>query len=179
MAFAGPVPREGAFPTCDVVIDVSTPAGLAALLPRMGTTPLIVGTTGELPTEALAAHGAHACVAIVPNFSLGVPLLLDLVERAMGQLPEGWHVEVTETHHAAKVDAPSGTAKRIVAAIGRDVPTHSLRVGDTFGEHTVWLAGPGERIELKHVATRREVFALGALRWARWAVNQGPGLHHP
>ena len=95
----------------------------------------------------------------------------------MRVLPEGWHVEVVEAHHAAKKDAPSGTAKRLVQAIGRDVPTHSLRVGDTFGEHTVWMCGPGERLELKHVATRREVFAIGAVRWAKWLVQQPVGLH--
>ena len=60
-----------------------------------------------------------------------------------------------------------------------EVPTHSLRVGDTYGEHTVWLCGPGERIELKHVATRREVFAIGALRWARALTGSPPGLQRP
>ena len=59
------------------------------------------------------------------------------------------------------------------------MPIHSLRAGDTIGEHTLWLAGPGERIELKHVATRREVFAQGAIRLAGWLVTQGPGVHRP
>lgn len=179
-AYAGPVPRAGDLPDCDVVIDVSSAEGLAALIPRLQGQPLVVGTTGDLPLAALEAYAASAPVALVPNFSVGIPLLLDLVERAVGRLPPGWHIEVVESHHAAKKDAPSGTAKRLVRAIGReDVPTHSLRVGDTVGEHTVWLAGPGERIELKHVATSRAVFAIGALRWAREIRQLPPGLHRP
>lgn len=179
-----PVPREGALPDCDVVIDLSSPAGTAALLPRLRGEALLVGTTGTLPEAALADYAARAPVAIVANFSIGVPLLLDLITAAVGRLPEGWQIEVVEAHHAAKKDAPSGTALRILRAIGErpdgaPVPTHALRVGDTVGEHTVWLAGPGERIELKHVATRREVFAIGALRHARWLLQQPPGLYRP
>lgn len=179
VAFAGPVPRGGPVPDCDVVVDVTSAEGLAALLPRLSGQPLVTGTTGDLPLAALEAYARTAPVAVVPNFSAGVPLLLELVQAAVGALPDGWHIEVIEAHHAAKRDAPSGTAKRLVRAIGRDVPTHSLRVGDTVGEHTVWLAGPGERIELKHVATRRSVFAIGALRWARQIGGMPVGLHRP
>lgn len=171
--YAGAVGRAGPVPACDVVIDVSTPEGLRALLPRLSGQPLLVGTTGDLPD--LSEYARLAPVAVVPNFSAGVPVMLDLLREAVSRL-HGWHVEVVEVHHAAKRDAPSGTAKRLVQAIGHEVPTHSLRVGDTVGEHTVWLAGPGERIELKHVATRREVFAIGALRWAESLVGRGPGL---
>lgn len=178
--FAGPIGRTGPIPHCDVVIDVSSAEGTAALLPRLTEQPLVVGTTGALPMDALRAYAAHAPVAIVPNFSVGIPLLLELVQRAVGSLPPGWDIEIVESHHHHKKDAPSGTAKRLARAIGRpDVPTHALRVGDTFGEHTVWLCGPGERLELKHVATRREVFAIGALRWARQLVGDPPGLQQP
>lgn len=174
-----PVLRDGPVPGCDVVIDVTSPDGTAALLPRLSGQALLVGTTGELPLDALAAYARHAPVAVAANFSAGVPLLLDLVARLVPQLPPGWQVEVVEAHHSAKKDAPSGTAKRLVRAIGRDeVPVHAIRAGDTVGEHTVWLAGPGERLELKHVATRREVFAIGALRLAGWLAGQGPGLQH-
>lgn len=179
-AFAGAVGRTGDVPACDVVIDVSSAAGTTALLPRLSGQPLVVGTTGALPLDALAAYAQTAPVAVVPNFSVGVPLMVDLVQRAVGALPAGWQIEVVEAHHTHKKDAPSGTAKRLVRATGRtDVPTHSLRVGDTYGEHQVWLCGPGERIELKHVATRREVFAIGALRWARQLVDAPPGLQRP
>jgi 4-hydroxy-tetrahydrodipicolinate reductase len=179
-AYAGPVGRSGPVPACDVVIDVSSAAGLAALLPRLSGQPLLVGSTGALPWDALEAYGARAPVAVVPNFSAGVPLLIELVEAAVGALPPGWSIEILEAHHSHKLDAPSGTARRLVQATGApDTPTHSIRAGDTIGEHTVWLAGPGERIELKHVATRREVFALGALRWARDLLNLPAGLHRP
>lgn len=172
-AYAGPVGREGPVPACDVVIDVSTPDGLRGLLPRLSGQPLLVGTTGELPD--LSAYARRAPVAVVPNFSAGVPVLLDLIREAVARLP-GWHLELVEAHHAAKRDAPSGTAKRMIEAVGREIPAHSLRVGDTVGEHTLWLAGPGERLELKHVATRREVFAIGALRWAERLASSPPGL---
>lgn len=171
--YAGPVGRTGPVPDCDVVIDVSTPEGLAGLLPRLSGQPLLVGTTGALPD--LADYASRAPVAVVANFSAGVPVLLDLVREAVARLP-GWQVEVIEAHHTAKRDAPSGTAGRLIQAVGHDVPAHSLRLGDTVGEHTVWLAGPGERLELKHVATRREVFAIGALRWAASLIGRAPGL---
>jgi 4-hydroxy-tetrahydrodipicolinate reductase len=171
--FAGPIGRTGSIPDCDVVIDVSTPDGLRGLLPRLSGQPLVVGTTGALPD--LRPYAAQAPVLVTANFSAGVPLLLDLVAEAARRL-EGWDVEIVETHHKQKRDAPSGTAKRLAAAVGRDVPIHSIRAGDAFGTHTVVLAGPGERIELTHVATRREVFAIGALRAAEWIVGQPPGL---
>ena len=177
--YAGPIARTGPIPDCDVVIDVSSATGLAALLPRLSGQPLVVGTTGALPLDALAAYARDTPVAIVPNFSFGIPMLIDLIETVMPRLPEGWHIEVVEAHHAAKKDAPSGTARRLVRAVGQDVPTHSLRVGDTVGTHTVWLAGPGERIELTHVATRRAVFAIGALRWAQRIRSLPAGLHQP
>jgi len=178
--FAGSIDRTGPVPPCDVVVDVSSAAGTAELLPRLSGQPLVVGTTGALPMDALEAYARTAPVAIVPNFSVGVPLLTELVQQAVAALPEGWQIEVVEAHHIHKKDAPSGTAKRLVRATGRsDVPTHSLRVGDTFGEHQVWLCGPGERIELKHVATRREVFAIGAMRWAAQLHGAAPGLRLP
>lgn len=179
-AFAGPVERSGPVPPCDVVIDVSSAAGTASLLPRLSGQALLVGTTGDLPVDSLAKYAEDAAVAVVPNFSVGIPLLLELVERAVGALPPGWDIEIVEAHHHHKKDAPSGTAKRLARATGRDdVPTHALRVGDTFGDHTVWLCGPGERIELRHVATRREVFAIGALRWAHTLATSPAGLQLP
>ncbi len=171
--FAGAIGRTGPIPDCDVVIDVSTPDGLRGLLPRLEAQPLVVGTTGDLPD--LRAYAKKAPVLVSANFSAGVPVLLDLVAEAARRLGE-WDVEIVETHHNQKRDAPSGTAKRIATALGRDVPIHSLRVGDTFGTHTVVLAGAGERIELTHVATRREVFAIGAIRAAEWIVAQPAGL---
>jgi 4-hydroxy-tetrahydrodipicolinate reductase len=102
---------------------------------------------------------------------------------------QGWHTEVSEIHHTAKKDAPSGTAKRLVTALEKagvqpidasaPIPVHALRLGDTIGQHTVFLAGQGERVEITHIATRREVFAWGALRTAAWAAKQSAGLYRP
>ncbi len=181
--YAGDVDRDGPIPDCDVVIDVSSAQGLAELLPRLTGQPLLIGTTGQLPVAALEAHATRAPVAIVPNFSAGIPLLVELLKEAIARMPADWRVEITEAHHDKKKDAPSGTAKRL-ARVAEEAgagspPTHSISAGDTIGEHTVWLAGPGERIELTHVATRREVFAIGALRWADWLKDQPAGLHRP
>ena len=181
LRYAGPVVYGGEVPACEIVIDVSSAEGTRSLLGRLATEALVVGTTGELPVHELELYARRAPVCICPNFSAGIPLLSDLLERALASLPDGWNVEIIEAHHSAKKDAPSGTARRLAAVVeavgGAAPPTHSLRVGDTVGEHTVWLSGPGERLELKHVATRREVFAIGALRSARWVAVQPSGLY--
>lgn len=179
-SYAGPIARQGPVPACDVVIDVTSAEGTAALLQRLDGQALLVGTTGDLPMQALERYAERAPVCLVSNFSAGVPLMISMLEQLAQRLPQGWEIELVEAHHKHKLDAPSGTAKRLLRATGRDdVPCHSLRIGDTVGEHTVYLAGPGERIELTHVATRREVFAIGALRHARWLSTQAPGLYRP
>jgi len=179
-----PIPRGAEVPECDVVIDVTSAQGLTELIPRLSGQALVVGSTGALPWEALERYARTSSVVVVPNFSVGVAPLIEQIRQAIPSLPPGWDIEVVEAHHHHKKDAPSGTATRLVRAITEaggpsTVPTHSLRVGDTVGEHTVWLCGPGERIELKHVATRRSVFAIGALRWAEWILNQPVGLFRP
>lgn len=199
VTFAGAIDlRKNQVPDAfDVIVDVTLPEGTKALTAwvlaqdktqfKGGKYPsLVVGTTGALPTEALEAYSAHAPVVLKSNFSVGVPLVCELVKAAAFKLPAaGWNVEVSETHHTNKLDAPSGTAKTIVKALvstgapctGEHVPTHSLRLGDEVGQHTVFFAGPGERIEITHRATRREVFAIGAVRAAKTAVNMSPGVH--
>jgi 2-aminoadipate transaminase len=187
------------------IVDVSQPAGTAALVTKLlaskNKPALVVGTTGDLPLDLLREYGKQATVILSANFSAGVPLLLSMIGN-IKNLPEGWHAEVTEIHHTKKVDAPSGTAKRIVKALkdagvrgstspatlaasseaershGGSIPVHALRLGDTMGTHTVYLAGSGERLEVTHVATKRDVFALGALRTAAFAAKQSqPGFH--
>jgi 4-hydroxy-tetrahydrodipicolinate reductase len=188
--YAGAVTRDGQVPAdASVVIDVTRPEGTASLLKRLADRQnppaVIVGTTGDLPNAEMEAYAAKAPVVVVPNFSVGIPLLTNLAKAAAKSLPSTWNIELTETHHTKKVDAPSGTAKKIAAAIestesaalaGAAVPCHALRLGDVFGDHTVHLAGPGERIELTHKATRREVFAIGAVRVAKEYARKGPGL---
>jgi 4-hydroxy-tetrahydrodipicolinate reductase len=174
-----------------IIIDVTSATGLQELLQnKPPNIPILTGSTGDLPWLELKRYAKENPVAVVSNFSVGVPLLLDLVKMATKILPSGWDIEVVEAHHNQKIDAPSGTAKRIIQAIQEglsrnpnleisDIPAHALRVGDTFGEHTVWMCGPGERLEIKHVATKRDVFAIGALRWAEWLLQQPNELYTP
>ena len=127
-AFVGSVERTGEIPECDVVVDVSSAEGLQALLSRLSGQPLLVGTTGSLPMEALEAYSQHAAVALVSNFSAGVPLLLDLIQKAVASMPDDWSVEVVEAHHDQKKDAPSGTALHCQQSIPADSPGHP-RIG--------------------------------------------------
>ena len=176
-----------------IIIDVTSATGLLELLEKVSegsNIPILSGSTGDLPWIELENFGKKNAIAVVSNFSVGVPLLLDLVKIATKILPAGWDIEVVEVHHNQKIDAPSGTAKRIVQAIQTglsqnpdlniaEIPAHALRVGDTFGEHTVWMCGAGERLEIRHVATKREVFSIGAIRWAEWLMTQSKGLYRP
>jgi 4-hydroxy-tetrahydrodipicolinate reductase len=166
--------------------------------------PTLMATTGFEPAErrALEAHAARIPLLIAPNLSLGVAVLTDLVARASRALG-GYHLEVLELHHARKRDAPSGTAwalgRAAAEARGQDVERdailarageigprgeaeigmQSLRGGDVVGEHTVFLFGPTERLELTHRAASRDAFAAGALAAARFlgAPGRAPGLY--
>lgn len=189
----------------DAVIDFTAPAASVALAGRAARLGIVhvVGTTGcsAADDDAIrAAAAAGARVVKSGNFSLGINLLLGLIEQASRALPD-WDVEVLEMHHSKKVDAPSGTALMLggAAAKGRDtdLTQHSvrsrdghtgarepgtigfatLRGGNVIGEHKVILAGPSERIELGHIADSRALFADGALRAALWAAEQPPGFY--
>jgi len=165
----------------DVIVDFSTPEGLRGLLAR-ASCPVVSGTTG-VKVQAPGLALLHA-----PNFSLGVAVLAGLVRRAHAALPD-WEVEIVELHHAAKRDAPSGTALRLAEGLGPvvdhhpglrapgTVGVHAVRGGDVVGEHTVYLFGPGERLALGHVASDRALFATGALTAARWIVGKPPGRY--
>ena len=166
----------------DVVIDFSTPGALESLLGTVAV-PLVSGTTGVVPPLQPPVALLHAA-----NFSLGVAVLAKLVRDARTALP-GWDVEVVELHHNQKQDAPSGTALRLVEGLGtrtsgragprvpREIGIHSVRGGDIVGEHHVYLCGPGERIQLAHVATHRGLFAAGAVACARWIIGKKSGLY--
>ena len=201
------VPLAGALDAadgCGVAIDFSLPESTAALAGYASERglPLVVATTGLSDEQAQRVRDAARRTAIVwaPNFSLGVNVLMRLVEQAARQL-DGYHADVLELHHGQKVDAPSGTALalgRIVAeARGQDfddravyerrghtgvrdpgaIGLQTLRLGDAPGEHTVFFAGPGERIELTSRALSRAGFARGACRAARWVAGRPPGLY--
>lgn len=159
-------------PAFDVAIDFSLPEGFDPLLQlcvERGAA-LVSGTTGLSAEQrgALAQASGSIPVLWAANFSLGVAVLEELVERASAALA-AWDCDIVETHHAHKKDAPSGTALALGEAAGRGgaEPRYaSLRAGDVVGEHLVQFTGTGERLELVHRATSRDVFARGALHAA-------------
>lgn len=170
-------------PAFDVAIDFSLPEGFDAILAtcvERGAA-LVSGTTGLPPAQAEALDRAAARIPVLwaSNFSVGVAVLHDLVERAARMLP-GWDCDIVEAHHTRKLDAPSGTALTLGAAAeqGGAAPRYaSLRAGDIVGEHLVQFTTAGERIELVHRATNRDIFARGALQAAAWLAGRGPGRY--
>jgi len=186
----------------DVVIDYSHPDWTGPLLKGLldAPKPLLVGTTG-LPDEQLAdlsALAARVPVVRARNTGTGINILQALVKQAVQAAGPGWDVEILEMHHRKKVDAPSGTAWMLLETAagggrGRAVPSRvgepgartdeeigiqTLRGGDVVGEHTVYLVGHGERIELTHRCWDRTTFARGGVRAARWlAEPREPGLY--
>jgi 4-hydroxy-tetrahydrodipicolinate reductase len=188
----------------DVVIDFTTPSATGdyfRLTSAYGKG-IVIGTTGltqEAIVEMRSTSTARAVIS--PNMSIGVNLLFNLVERASRALALEYDAEIVEMHHRLKKDAPSGTAIRLRQAVeagrphtnwsevtGRqglggerkaeEIGVLAVRAGDIVGEHTVFFAGPGERIELTHRATSREIFARGALLAAKWLMQQSaPGVY--
>jgi len=178
---------EAAMKNCDVAIDFSHPNAIeeicrAALQHRQ---PLVIGTTGHSSAQRQTIEKTAQSLPIVfaSNFSIGVNAFFALTQNAAGILGNEFGLEIIETHHRMKKDAPSGTAKTLAEIlkkarkIDNDIPTRSIREGDVVGEHTVVFAGPGERVELTHRASSREIFARGALRAAEWIVGKPPGLY--
>jgi 4-hydroxy-tetrahydrodipicolinate reductase len=189
----------------DVAIDVSAPEATLELLAvcQAAAKPLVVGTTGHSSTQIgeLRAAAHELAIVLAPNFSVGVNLLFWLTAKTEKILGPEFDVEIVELHHRLKKDAPSGTAKRLAEIIGtgrkldyeqqvrhgrhglvgerspKEIGMHAVRAGDIVGEHTVYFAGPGERVELVHRAASRDTFAQGAIRAARWVADQKPGLY--
>ena len=196
---------DALFGAADVVLDFTLPdaaidhAGRAAA----HRTALVIGTTGLEAAHAAALRSAAEATAIVQaaNMSVGVNLLLDLARRVGSLLDADYDVEIVEMHHRHKIDAPSGTALALGRAVaegrgldldaaarrGRDGITGarergtigfaSLRGGDVVGDHSVVFAADGERVELTHKASSRQVFSRGAVRAARWVHGRPPGLY--
>lgn len=170
-------------PDFDVAIDFSLPEAfdpVLALCLERGK-PLVSGTTGlsDAQQAAIADAGARIPVLWASNFSLGIAVLSDLVERAARALP-GWDCDIIEAHHTRKLDAPSGTALSLgqSAQTGSAEPRYaSIRAGDIVGEHLVQFTGTGERIELIHRATDRDIFARGALHAAVRLAGRPAGLY--
>jgi 4-hydroxy-tetrahydrodipicolinate reductase len=194
---------EAAIGDCDVVIDFTLPEAsvnhfrLAAEKGRA----IVIGTTG-IPAEALSRmkQTAGSRAVISPNMSIGVNLLFSLVARAAQVIGKDYDTEIVELHHKWKKDAPSGTAlrlKEMVTAAGPErhwtevtgrkgiigertpdeIGVMSVRAGDIVGEHTVFFAGIGERLEITHRAYSRDNFARGSLTAAKWLVNRPEGIY--
>jgi 4-hydroxy-tetrahydrodipicolinate reductase len=172
----------------DVLIEFTTPevTVVHAQLARELRKPMVIGTTGlsDVQRETIRSVAKAIPVVFSPNMSPGVNVLFELAQLATQRLGTSYDVEIVESHHRHKKDAPSGTAKRLAQVIASEtgqssptVPVHAIRAGDIIGDHMVVLAGPSERLELTHRAHSRDVFARGALRAARFVVNQLPGLY--
>jgi len=178
---------EPAMAKSDVTIDFSHADAIDEIcrVSRQHRQPLVIGTTGHSPAQLQKIERAAKEIPIVfaANFSVGVNVLFVLAHKAAELLGNEFEIEIVETHHRMKKDAPSGTAKTIAEMLRRarkinnEIPIRSVREGDVVGEHTAIFSGPGERVELTHRAASREIFAGGALRAAQWIVGKAPGLY--
>jgi len=189
----------------EVLIDFTRPEGTLAHLAvcrELGVR-AVVGTTGidAAGRARIAEIARQVGVVLAPNMSVGVNVVLKLLDLAARTLGDGYDVEIVETHHRHKVDAPSGTAlamgEAVAKALGRDLASAgvfarhghtgerkpgsigfaALRGGDVVGDHTVLFAGTGERIEITHRSGSRANYADGSLRAARFVATRGPGLY--
>ena len=190
---------------CDVVIDFSSPCALEANLDAAvaANKPIVVGTTGLEERHHFLCDNAAESIAVLQtgNTSLGVTLLAHLVREAASRLGDDWDIEIVETHHRMKVDAPSGTALLLgeAAAAGRNLDLAansergrdgitgargtgtigfaSLRGGSVAGDHTVQFLSDNERISLSHLAENRAIFAKGAVKAAKWIIGKPTGRY--
>jgi 4-hydroxy-tetrahydrodipicolinate reductase len=191
-------------PTPDVLIDFTAPAGMRHWLKtcRDRKIAMVIGTTGLADADHATIDQAADDIPILqaPNMSLGVNLLFKIAGEVAKVLGDDYDKEIVEGHHRFKKDAPSGTAMGLAEAILRatgkarselvydrhgdhvprkpgEIGMHALRIGDEIGRHTAYFAGLGERLELTHVATNRDTFVHGALKAAKWLVQQKPGRY--
>lgn len=196
---------KAVLPKADVVVEFSFHSATLefARLCADHKKAIVIGTTGHKPDEAEAIRALKSTIPMVwaSNYSTGVNTLFWLTRKAAEILGPGFDIEIIEMHHRTKKDAPSGTAMTLAQILtaarrqqlektlrhGRqgitgertseEIGVHSLRGGDVVGDHTVLFAATGERLELTHKASSRDTFATGALRAAKWVVNQKPGLY--
>ncbi len=195
----------GALGSGDVVLDFTSAQASMGHLDAVchAGKAIVIGSTGFTPEdrEAIRARARRARVFLAPNMSIGVNVLLKVVADVARILGDAYDVEIVETHHRFKKDAPSGTAlalaESVAQALGRDLGTdavygrqglvgertgreigiHAVRAGDVVGDHTVIFGGLGERVEITHRATSRETFARGAIRAALWLAGKPNGFY--
>jgi len=173
----------------DVIVDFSLPAATASVVRavRQAGKPMVCGVSGLDDAQMAALDEAATSIPLVydRNMSQGIAVLQDLVQRAARSLGDEFAIEIHETHHIHKKDAPSGTALKLGEAVlrakdaGNDdaIRYESERRGEVPGDHDVIFSSPTERLSLRHSVTTRQVFAEGALRAARWVISQPPGLY--
>ena len=195
--------------TFDVLIDFSAPEGTMKFLSlcQQKSAGLLIGCTGH--TEEQKAHITQAAgdlpILLASNFSLGINLLLNMLPRIARELGDDFDIEIVETHHTRKIDAPSGTALTLLDALlpalpaatdrsrsehviygregrvgakpDRQIGVHAVRSGDVVGRHEIIFGGVGESITITHEAHSRDTFAKGALEAAAWIHNKPPGLY--
>lgn len=189
----------------NVFIDFSTPSATVKCLQSISDNPVpvVIGTTGfsKDETEYIKLYAQNTPCVFAPNMSVGVNLLLKVLSDIAKVTGDDYDVEIIETHHRLKKDAPSGTAMKmaqvLASSLGRnledtavyarhgligersekEIGIQTVRAGDIVGEHTVLFGGLGERIEITHKASSRDTFARGALKAAQWVHKQTPGLY--
>lgn len=185
----------------DVIIDFSYPGNLEGILERARRdgSAVVIGTTGytEAQLEAIRAASADLRIMHSSNYSVGVAVLKRAVAMVAPVLKDSFDIEIVETHHNQKVDAPSGTAKMLLKAVdpegsfdpvygregvtgkrGHEIGMHALRGGTVAGEHSVFFFGTDETLEFRHSAASRRIFAAGAVRAARFVAEQPAGLYN-
>jgi 4-hydroxy-tetrahydrodipicolinate reductase len=196
---------QGGLAGADVLIDFTRPEGTLthlAVCRQLGVN-AVIGTTGFSAAQKaqLAEHARHLAIVMAPNMSLGVNVVLKLLDTAARALAEGYDIEVIESHHRHKVDAPSGTALAMGEVLARargrtldecavwgrhgvtgerdpdSIGFSVIRGGDIVGDHTVLFAGSGERIAITHKSASRATYAQGSLRAARFLAGRAPGLY--
>ncbi|BFQ92420.1 4-hydroxy-tetrahydrodipicolinate reductase [Gallibacterium anatis] len=188
----------------DLLIDFTRPEGTLAHLAfcSANNKKMVIGTTGfdEQGKQAIKQAAEKIGIVFASNYSVGVNLVFKLLEKAAKVMGDYCDIEIIEAHHRHKVDAPSGTAlsmgEHIAKAMGKNLKDHAvyaregitgerkqdqigfatIRAGDVVGEHTVWFADEGERVEIAHKASSRMTFANGAVRAAKWLANHDKGL---
>lgn len=144
---------------------------------------LVLGTTGLNEAQLKKVEEVSKVVPVVfsPNMSVGVNVLFTILPEIARKLGPDYSIEIVEAHHKLKKDAPSGTAKRFGQLLAdttkREIPIHAMRLGDIVGDHTIIFCGNSERIEIKHQAHSRDLFALGALKAAKWIAGKPAGLY--
>lgn len=169
----------------DVFIDFTSPEATDTNLGYVARykKALVLGTTGLNDAQLKKVEEVSSVVPVVfsPNMSVGVNILFAMLPEIAKRLGPDYSIEIVEAHHRAKKDAPSGTAKKFGQILAdttkKEIPIHAIRLGDIVGDHTIVFCGNSERIEIKHQAHSRDLFALGALKAAKWVMGKPPGLY--